>query len=134
MRVLLLVVFIVLAFAIYVRIAPSDPARWHVAPAIDQDATASTGAVRVLTAPQDDFVRLDQIIRATPRTRVLAGSVAEGQVTYITRSRLWGFPDYTTVDFRQGRLRLFGRLRFGANDLGVNAARMDAWIDALRQG
>ena len=40
---------------------------------------------------------IDAAARATPRTRVLAGSVEAGMITYVTRSRLWAFPDYTTV-------------------------------------
>ena len=47
-------------------------------------------------------------------------------ITYVTRSALWGFPDYTTAiaqpDDRGGTyLILHGRARYGASDLGVNA-------------
>ena len=133
MKLLLLLIAALAGFAAWVRLAPSDPAIWHTTPTIAHDADMAGGAVRVLTAPREDFEALDQIIRATPRTTVLAGSTAESKVTYITRSALWGFPDYTTMDFAQGQLRIFGRLRFGYADLGVNAARIDAWIADLRK-
>ncbi|MGR3504163.1 DUF1499 domain-containing protein [Pseudaestuariivita sp.] len=134
MRLLSILILAVLAFALYVRLAPSNPDQWHATPTQVDDTDMAGGVVRVLTAPREDFERLDGIIRATPRTEVLAGSVAEGQVTYVTRSRVWGFPDYTTVDYAQGRLRVFGRLRFGQADLGVNAARIDGWLAELRAG
>ena len=74
------------------------------------------------------MARIDAIARATPRTTVLAGSVAEGRITYVTRSRLWGFPDYTTVERSGDRITLFGRLRFGRGDMGVNRARIEGWL------
>jgi hypothetical protein len=43
------------------------------------------------------LARLDEIALATPRTTRLAGSPDEGRITWITRSALWGFPDYTTA-------------------------------------
>ena len=78
--------------------------------------------------------RLDRIIRDTPRTVVLAGTPEEGMITYITRSRLWGFPDYTTVEARPGMIVIHGRLRFGSSDVGVNRARIDGWLATLAAG
>ena len=65
---------------------------------------------------------------------VLAGSVEEGMVTYITRSAVFGFPDYTTVRQRGDELEIYGRLRMGYSDLGVNGKRIDRWLALLRQG
>lgn len=114
----------------YIRLAPSDPARWHVA-VMGGDADFPGGLRRVLPGRAGDLARLDTIIRATPRTQVLAGSVAAGHVTYVTRSALWGFPDYTTVQLRGADLAIWSRLRFGGSDLGVNAARLNGWLAAL---
>ncbi len=55
-------------------------------------------------------------------------------VTYITRTAVIGFPDYTTVRLRDGRVEIYGRARYGLSDLGVNAARIDSWLEALAQG
>lgn len=138
---------VVLGFAVYVRVAPSDPARWHVSPATDAapDCTirAERGAARaaclVPQAAADALARLDAIALATPRTTRLAGSVEEGRITWVTRSRLGGFPDYTTAEVRDdmgdgpagARLDVFARLRFGGDDLGVNAARLTGWLGRL---
>lgn len=118
----------------YVRLAPHDVARWHAMP---QDLTPrdlTGGAVRVVEGDAAVLARLDAIIRATPRTRVLAGSVESGMITYVTRSAVFGFPDYTTVRLEEGRIALYGRLRFGASDMGVNAARIDGWLRELPAG
>ncbi|WP_428515957.1 DUF1499 domain-containing protein [Roseovarius sp.] len=87
--------------------------------------------MRVVSDDGDTLARLDTIIRDTSRTTVLAGSVDEGMITYVTRSALWGFPDYTTVAHRDGRIVLYGRARFGKSDLGVNAKRLDGWLAQL---
>ena len=71
------------------------------------------------------------IALATPRTLVLEGSVEDGMITYITRTRVFGFPDYTTVTQKDKTLKFHARLRFGMKDMGVNAARGDAWIAEL---
>ena len=88
-------------------------------------------AIRTVPASPGDMARLDRIIRATPRTTLLAGSPESGMVTYITRSRLWGFPDFTTVEARPGAIVIHGRLRFGSSDMGVNRARVEGWVAAL---
>lgn len=82
-------------------------------------------------APEDLLARLDAVALATPRTRRLAGSVAEGRITWITRSALWGFPDYTTAEVRPDGLYVHARLRFGSEDMGVNAARLRDWLSRL---
>ncbi|SEK45696.1 Protein of unknown function [Roseovarius azorensis] len=114
----------------YIRLAPSDVARWHDLPDGISDQTLESGAMRRV---RGDLAALDAIIRDTPRTTVLAGSVEDGMVTYVTRSRVFGFPDYTTVRQAGERLEIYGRLRFGASDLGVNAARIDGWLRRLDQ-
>ena len=132
MRLLWALLIVAVAALFWVRLAPSDPARWHVRPAFAENRDMAGGAVRIVETGRDGLARLDRIIRATPRTRVLAGSVPEGMVTYITRSRVFGFPDYTTVWQDGERLVIWGRLRFGRSDLGVNRARIEAWVAALR--
>jgi hypothetical protein len=125
-----LVLVAIVAGMAYVRLAPSDPARWHAMPENLAPGDLAGGAVRVVPG---DLAALDAIIRATPRSRVLAGDVAQGMITYVTRSRVFGFPDYTTVRQAGERLEIYGRLRFGKSDLGVNAARIDGWLQRLGQ-
>ena len=120
----------VIAVMAFIRLAPSDPLRWHQMPGAVTDRDLEGGAMRRV---EGDLAALDAIIRDTPRTRVLAGSVDRGMVTYVTRSLVMGFPDYTTVRQDGEALEIYGRLRFGRSDLGVNAARIDGWLERLRQ-
>jgi hypothetical protein len=130
----------VAAGAVYPRLAPSDPARWHVSPAPQtappgQVVPLSGGATLYLGsdkgAPADLLARLDTVAMASPRTTRLAGSLDEGRITWITRSALWGFPDYTTAEARADGLYIHARLRFGQSDMGVNAKRLTDWAAAL---
>lgn len=123
-------------FAAFVRLAPSDPALWHVAP-VAQGAEGSVvpepgaASLRLAGDAAALLARLDDIALATPRTTRLAGSVAEGRITWITRSAVWGFPDYTTAEAGPEGLVVQARLRFGRDDMGVNAARLQDWKELL---
>ncbi|KPP85677.1 MAG: hypothetical protein HLUCCO07_01135 [Rhodobacteraceae bacterium HLUCCO07] len=121
----------VVAFGAWVRLAPSDPARWHVMPAEVVDRDFEGGVMRVARTGPEGLARLDEVARGWPRTRVLAGSVEEGMVTYVTRSAVWGFPDYTTARQAGDRLEIHARLRFGRGDMGVNRKRVEAWLADL---
>ncbi|GAA6186969.1 DUF1499 domain-containing protein [Litorivita sp. NS0012-18] len=115
----------------YIRLAPSDPQVWHVMPDAPASKDFDGGVIRSGAAGPQGLSLLDRIIMSGPRTRVLAGSVEEGMVTYITRSKLWGFPDYTTARQDGDDLHVYARLRFGKSDMGVNKVRVDGWLSAL---
>jgi hypothetical protein len=131
---------LVLGGLAFIRLVPSDPARWHVDPVTVADPAKPhfarlvpgmvTGADVASLAAAADAAML-----ALPRTTLLAGSVAQGHMTYITRSRLMGYPDYTSIRVLPGAsgatLGAFARSRFGTSDLGVNAARLDRLKTAL---
>ncbi len=134
---------LILGAGAYVRLAPSDVAVWHISPVTDRAADCTVEAASdsarlaclVADTPAAVLARLDAVAMATPRTVRLAGSVEEGRLTWITRTLLWGFPDYTTAEVRVdgagSRLDLYARQRIGSNDWGVNAARLTAWKTAL---
>lgn len=135
-----LVLFVV--GAAWVRLAPTDPAAWHVDPATaTPPETPNFHLIQGADAPYFDktpaalAAEVNRIALATPRTRVLAGN--EGWVTYVTRSKWLGFPDYTSVrimpDATGAKLAIFARARFGQSDFGVNKARAEAWLAALRR-
>lgn len=133
-----------------VNLAGHDPARWHVDPATitlrgtpNEWLAAPPGTTaaephmqtRVHPEPAERLLaRFDAVARAAPRTRAIAGSVAEGMVTYVQRSRLIGFPDYITVKALAAdggaALIVYSRSRYGRGDFGVNRARVEAWIEA----
>lgn len=123
---------ICLGFLGYVRVAPSSAGRWHVAPKFTTDKDFPGGVVRLVEAGTDGLARFDALVQATPRTTVLAGTVDEGMLTYVTRSAVIGFPDYTTVLQNGDQLTIYARLRFGRSDFGVNHTRIKRWVDALQ--
>jgi len=137
-----MLLMIVISGLIYIRVAPHDIAALHLPPPIGATPDApvmkdgSGVFVRVFTAPPADVLAsLNSIVLATPRTQILAGSVDEGMITYVTRSRVFGFPDYTTVqvepDAQGSRATIYGRLRFGKSDFGVNGTRIRFWLKAV---
>ncbi|MEX0320324.1 MAG: DUF1499 domain-containing protein [Ruegeria sp.] len=131
MTILWLLLIGVILGAGYIRLAPSDPAEWHVAPQGETDRDFKGGILRVVQTGPDGLARFDAIARVAPRTKVLAGSVEEGMITYISRTKVIGFPDYTTAQQDGDNLRIHGRLRFGRKDFGVNKARVDGWLGQM---
>ncbi|MEJ8560783.1 DUF1499 domain-containing protein [Yoonia sp. GPGPB17] len=136
MRILITLAVLVAALMAYIRFAPTDTATWHQMPdtAAPGDTTEAGSflAVRRITAPSDQVLAAaEQRALATPRTTLVAGNVQEGMITFQTRSLFWGFPDHTTVGVKDDHLVIYGRLRFGRSDLGVNKARIESWLETL---
>jgi len=139
------IVIILLAVAgglLYIRFAPSDPQSWHVdpltapVPAMNgwllRDGDGSAPSPVFAADPAAVLEALDAVAMAAPRTTRLAGSAEEGRITWVTRSRLIGFPDYTTAAAIAGPagtdVVVFARQRFGNRDHGVNRARVEDWV------
>ncbi len=118
----------------YVRLAPSDPVAWHKMVATTENRDFANGVVRVVQTGPDGIERFDALALATARTVRLFGAVDDGMATYVTRSAMVGFPDYTTVKQEGDTLRIHARARFGRSDFGVNRDRVQKWIDALQPG
>ena len=125
-----IVIGVVALFMGYVRLAPHSVAAVHVLPAALEDQHRADGVIRNVNISVEDLHR--QIL-SEPRTKVLAGSPESGLTTYVTRSALWGFPDYTTVGVTETGSVIHARLRFGRSDTGVNARRVTRWVDAALQ-
>lgn len=133
---------LVVGVGLWVRIAPSDPARWHVDPLV----VADPGSPNYARLPAAEVTGADvatlavaarDAMLAMPRTTLLAGSAQEGWMTFITRSALMSYPDYTSIrilpDPAGAMLVAFARSRFGQSDLGVNAKRLEALRTVLAQ-
>ncbi|CUH80130.1 DUF1499 domain-containing protein [Tropicibacter naphthalenivorans] len=116
----------------WIRFAPSKPDVWHVDPHVTAEQDLAGGVRRRVPGDAQTLAELDHIIVNSPRTHRLAGSVKDGHVTYVSRSKWMGFPDYTTVMKNGETLEIYGRLRFGQSDMGVNKKRVDGWIEDLR--
>ncbi|WP_162300753.1 DUF1499 domain-containing protein [Alkalilacustris brevis] len=130
----------------YVRLTPSDPAVWHLDPrAISKPQGSNHWLIRPVggdarapnfALPAPDLAQaVDALMLSMPRTERLAGSVSAGHMTYVTRSKWMGFPDYTSIRVYSTEagagLAAFARARFGRSDLGVNRARLEALMQAL---
>jgi uncharacterized protein (DUF1499 family) len=135
------------AMLAYIRLAPSDPAHWHEDPRlVSRPSTPNFHLIRMAGGdamprvyqmpPADLAARLDDVARADG-ARLLAGSVEGLHMTYISRTPLMGYPDYTSVLIEpagEGAMLLaFARSRFGHSDMGVNRARLTRWLDALER-
>lgn len=143
-----LIVIVVVVFMVYVRFAPSDPGQWNgsvlttdpvtAGPCADKVTIVPKGAraTCVLTGtPQEILAKLDAVAMADLRTTRLAGTPADVRITWVSRSRLMGYPDYITAEATQTslgtRLDIFSRQRFGSGDAGVNAARLKNWLSSF---
>ena len=134
-----------------INTAGHDPARWHVDPATarpgatlnqylaaPRGTTAATADAETRLYPESPralLARFDAIARAQPRTRVVAGDPDSLMITYVQRSRVFGFPDYLTVKAVAveggAGLIVWSRARYGRGDFGVNRARVEAWLALL---
>lgn len=121
-------VTVVVMLAFYVRRAPVVPILDM--PRVDADTDAAGGftAVRPFEGDADDLIaRITQIALATPRTQKLS----DNPLQFVTRSRVVGFPDVTSVDIQGGVMMINAQLVYGKSDLGVNKARILDWLNRL---
>ena len=120
------------AVALWVRLAPSDPARWHVDPATTPDPTTPNfaRADRIVALPLPEVAARIAAVATTEGAVRLAGD--DTHATWIARSRLMGYPDYIslrlTPEGEGTRIQALSRSRFGYGDQGVNAARLARWL------
>ncbi len=127
MKLFWLIMVPIVALAAYVRLAPSNTEHWHVDPIESRERLG----VGILSEISVDLADLHVVVMTLPRVRVLAGSVQNGHITYVARSKLWGFPDYISVKQTGSQLTVFSRQRFGSSDHGVNAKRLLDLAEAI---
>lgn len=136
---------LVLGVMAWIRLAPSDPARWHEDPRlVARPSSPNFHLIRMVggdemprvfqMTPEALAEQVDEVARTDGAERI-AGSLASGHMTYLSRTALMGYPDYTSILIEpagEGAMLLaFARSRFGHSDLGVNRARITRWIEAL---
>ena len=92
----------------------------------------------VFDAPPGKLLQaLKSLITQEPRTELLHGNGATGQIEAVARSKVFKFPDYITAQvFPAGdgksALAIFSRAKYGIRDFGVNKARVEKWLAALQ--
>ncbi|MFT5067789.1 MAG: hypothetical protein ACJAXK_001016 [Yoonia sp.] len=119
---------VVVMLAFYVRRAPVAPKLDVPQVAADTELAGGFIAVRPFDGNADDLIaRITQIALATPRTQKLS----DNPLQFVTRSRVVGFPDVTSVDIQDGVMLIHAHLVYGKFDMGVNKARVLDWLDRL---
>jgi hypothetical protein len=92
------------ALAVYMRQYPMPAERWHVDPAAVPPRDGSRNyylsrgqdAPRLTGTPLEVAMRLDQAAKED-RAVLIAGDPASGHMTYVARSRVFGFPDAVSI-------------------------------------
>ncbi|SMX22021.1 DUF1499 domain-containing protein [Boseongicola aestuarii] len=146
---LIAIVVIVILGLGWIRFSPTDIDAFHVDPAIANDPGPRGHKVIGLAAPhfQGDpdtvLEALIRVARSEPRVRRLDGSVDEGMITFVARSKWIGFRDYITFkavsEGSQTKLAAISRSRYEiGSDWGVNRERLERWFaeieDVLAEG
>jgi len=81
-------------------------------------------------------LRFLEMVAARPRLALLASDPVQDQYDVEERSALIGFPDTMTVRLFERRdgtstVAIYSRSHYGKDDLGVNEARVRAWLEDL---
>lgn len=128
---------------IALRFIPVDSEPFHEDPAQPDQRRSEVrligrDAPRFPGEADDVLEELKRIALEDWGVHVVEGSVDEGMITFVARSRVFGFRDYITakaVDEAGGvtKLSIFARPRFNVYDWGVNARRLDRWLGELDQ-
>lgn len=128
MKFLLIAVLVLAVLAFYIRRTPVVPMTLTETFVGDTDLTGGFVAVRPFDGESTDLAdRIKAVALATPRTEQLN----QMPMTFVTRSRLAGFPDVTQVLIEGQTLTIHAHLVYGRSDLGVNKARVLGWLDRL---
>lgn len=141
-RLLAVLALAAVAGGAYIRTASHAPAQWHVdpdrvaGPVPDSAVLIPSGQILFAVPATALAQAVEDAAMADPRVGLLAGSPAEGHMTYIARSAVFGFPDLisvrvTATETGGSSLAIYSRQRFGRDDLGVNRARVDRWLQRL---
>jgi uncharacterized protein (DUF1499 family) len=82
------------------------------------------------------FSAIEAVAAAAPRTFLQKAYPSALQADYVVRSRLFNFPDLVLVAAEprgsaDAALIVYSRSVYGSSDLGVNRARVAAWLAAL---
>jgi hypothetical protein len=128
------ILVLIAVLQIIVRFAPLPAARLTAKPGpMEAGVHPMTGGVKIVRPlaelPPGAFQQLLKLAAATPRTERVG--LGESPAAFVTRSKLWGFPDITVIWVANDVLHLHSHLVFGKGDLGVNAVRAARWFEAL---
>jgi len=143
-KIIVIVALVALAGVMfYIRFTPTDAAFWHVDPrAIAKPPKPNNWLIRPVggdARPPHYKGEVSELVAAIEEAAAqmgdmsrVAGSRDSAHLTYISRTKWMGFPDFTT--FRvystdEGvSFAALSRARFGHSDMGNNRARLEALL------
>ena len=130
MKTVFVMIGLFVVLVIYARVAPVSAKMLDTAGQADADTDLDGGftAVRPFDGDRADLhARIMAVALATPRTTLLS----DDPLQFVTRTKVVGFPDVTTVQIRDKSIMIHAHLVIGKSDLGVNKARVLDWLDRL---
>ncbi len=88
--------------------------------------------------PDQVLEALKRVALGDPRTTLLAEDRAKRRIALVQKSKTFRFPDFIdaeAVPLADGRtgLAIYSRAKFGIRDFGVNRARIERWLAALKR-
>jgi len=93
----------------------------------------------VFSKPADQVLdAVKRVALAEPRTTLLAEDRGARKLALMQRSKTFRFPDFIDVEAvplasGQTALAIYGRAKYGIRDFGVNRARIERWLAALKR-
>lgn len=129
----------------YIRLSKPNQSLWHIDPELISrndlrksylNNSKNNNKLEYLLSANDLYLRLNEIILEDKCKKVF-GNIEENLITYVCRSKVFGFPDYISISFhpldeRKTSLSIFSRSRFGVYDFGKNKNRIDGWLAKLK--
>ncbi len=88
--------------------------------------------------PEQVLDALKRVALAEPRTTLLAEERAARRLALVQKSKTFRFPDYIDAEAvplttGQTALAIYSRAKYGIRDFGVNRARVERWLAALKR-
>ena len=146
MKVLLICLLICLLLFAYIRLSKVEQSIWHLDPDSISNVNinnsfllnyANKGTKTFNLDVNALFNILNNIIINDNCEKVF-GDINLGLITYVCRSKMFGFPDYVSINFKnlgvnKSSLSIFSRSRFGWYDFGKNKQRVQKWLTELKK-
>lgn len=150
LKLVIIAVCLVIAALSFFRLYPVDTKAMNVDPFGVQPPNKPNYYITSLEEgtfdiPAEELVeKLRTVLAKTARTNRISRNYYPADsdefygATFVTRTRLMGYPDYTSIKVVKtspttSQMMMFGRARFGYSDLGVNKQRILGWLAALRR-
>ncbi len=124
----------------FAALQPSEDANWFLVCPSSLCGTGANAESPMFDVPLDRLrARWREVVAAQPRLELLTEYEGDVQLDYVQRSARFRFPDIITVRFiavspSRSTLAIYSRAVYGKSDLGVNRARIEAWLALITEG